>query len=874
MKRSEAARYARWSASVALVLALVTAGVYLQRGWKARVERKNAPAAAAANVSRQSNGLNFSKVEGNRKVFTVEASKSTDFKDRDSTELEAVVITIFGKNGDRHDVIHTQSCQYGKTDGNVVCSGAVRMDLESAADAEKVDASAKDGLAATIPQVMHVQTRAVSFNRASGMASTAEPVIFDFPNGGGDGVGMEYQSEAGTVKLLKDVHVRLRPPPTAAPGKPKAPGKSPAPRKPKAPVPVPAGGSAKGGEEVLVTGSSLDFARALRRIHVQGPATAESKTTRLTSAELTMELDAQFRAQKLTASGNVNDQQPQMVSHGDAGTMQVSADRLTADFAPGGWVTAAEAQGAVKSVRLTDAERDDATSEDATVAMWPRVNQVKELNLRGNVTLKSLATASGDSRTLHSSAVRMAFSGGHENEQSRPLQAETLAPGRMEWTDSSGKSITGAPPPRAAGVSVAAKNKSNVANGTGGAEPPTVGYTTLTADKLQLAFDGAGKPKQLQADGRVQTERTMEGKPTQTATAQSGVAQLLPAGGWSQLDLNGNVKLREADRNGRSDHAMFRRVEQTATLTGHAFVRDATTETTAARIVFVQNTGDIHAEGAVRSTDFSAHDSAVQLAPAPTHVTSDALQANSQAGRALYTGHARMWQGESVLEADAIELLRETRVMNANGNIRAVFPQSPAMPAAGAGSTVVQTSGTALSPAGPLTSGQPASNKKINLWHVTAQSLVYNDLENHAHLEHDVIAISQDQKMRAPIVDLYFTRGANGAPPAAAIGANDGPHGDGKTSAPLAGPQQISKAIGSGGVTVDEGGRKAVAEHGVYTASDGKFVMTGGTPTLYDGTDGTTVGRQLTFFLANDTIIVDSENGPRILTRHRVDKDR
>ena len=72
MKRSEAARYARWSASVALVLALVTAGVYLQRGWKARVERKNAPAAAAANVSRQSNGLNFSKVEGNRKVFTVE----------------------------------------------------------------------------------------------------------------------------------------------------------------------------------------------------------------------------------------------------------------------------------------------------------------------------------------------------------------------------------------------------------------------------------------------------------------------------------------------------------------------------------------------------------------------------------------------------------------------------------------------------------------------------------------------------------------------------------------------------------------------------------------------------------------------------------
>jgi len=47
--------------------------------------------------------------------------------------------------------------------------------------------------------------------------------------------------------------------------------------------------------------------------------------------------------------------------------------------------------------------------------------------------------------------------------------------------------------------------------------------------------------------------------------------------------------------------------------------------------------------------------------------------------------------------------------------------------------------------------------------------------------------------------------------------------------------------------------------------------MSGGNPTLYDGSAGNTSGRQLTFFLADDTIIVDSENGSRILTKHRVD---
>ncbi|MBZ5701203.1 MAG: hypothetical protein LAN84_05095 [Acidobacteriia bacterium] len=39
MRRTEAARYARWSAGVAMVLAAITLGVYVQRGWVARRER-------------------------------------------------------------------------------------------------------------------------------------------------------------------------------------------------------------------------------------------------------------------------------------------------------------------------------------------------------------------------------------------------------------------------------------------------------------------------------------------------------------------------------------------------------------------------------------------------------------------------------------------------------------------------------------------------------------------------------------------------------------------------------------------------------------------------------------------------------------------
>jgi lipopolysaccharide export system protein LptA len=833
MRRTEAARYARSSAAVALVLALATAAVYVERAWKARTERKNAPAAAAANVARESNGVTFSKGEGSRKEFTVEASKSTDFTDRNLTELEAVVITIFGKNGDRHDVIHTQSCQYGKSDGNVVCSGEVRMDLQSAADLARVAHAAPDA----VPQVMHVVTQAVTFNQKSGTAMTAEPVSFSFPNGGGQGIGMEYKSEAGTVRLLRDVRLKLRPPASAvAPAKAKAKSRPPA----------PGSGLADAAAEdvVTVTGTSLDFDRLSRRMHVDGPAAAESKTTRLTSGELTLDLDAQFRAQTLLASGNVKDEQPKIVSQGGGGQTELSADHLAAEFSPQGWTTRVEAHGHISGVRRAAAQREVANAESATITMWPRVNEIKELELHGNVTLKTLAATTTDVRVLHTEAFRMQFSAARGDEAGKPLKAETLTPGRLEWTENNASTVTGLRP----------ANASSVPNQ---ARAPITAHSALTADKLQMLFAADGKAKQLQADGHVRMERTMADQPVQTATAQTGVANLLPTGAWSQMDLNGAVKLLQGQRNGQADHAVFRQAEQTATLTGRAIARDATTETAAARIVFSQATGDIRAEGAVRSTDFPVSSGAgsnapVQLGPGPTHITSDLLQANSQSGRALYTGHARMWQGESVLEADSIELLRDSRVMNALGNVRAVFPQATAATPGNANS--LSTPVLASTIATPGTG--PNAAKKSPLWHLTAQSLMYSDADSHAHLEHDVVALSADQKLRAPIVDLYFTRGSTLA--------------TGVSPAPRDSPQQISRAVGTGGTTVEEGGRKAVAERGVYTATDGKFVMSGGHPTLFDGTEGNTTGRQLTFFLADDTIIVDSENGSRVLTRHRV----
>jgi lipopolysaccharide export system protein LptA len=803
MLRSEAAKYARWSASVAVVLAAVTILAYVRRDWVRHIEKKNAPPAAPIDVSRQSAGLNFKKVELKQTIFEVAASKSTEFKGQDASLLEDVRITIYGKAGDRHDVIHTRSCRYGKENGGIECSGDVQIDLMSAADARRTQEHPEAASAVST----HIETRGVQFDRSTGLARTDQKVTFAFPSGSGEAFGLEYKSEEGTVRLLRDVKFTLKQNAPAAAAKPSTL-------------------RARPSDEVRVSGSSLDFGRDSRLLRLFGPAQAATETEQLNASEINLSLDKEFHAQTLVASGNGGDR-PAVVSQGTSDRMKLEADTLTTHFSPEGAVTRLDAAGAVRGTRNGAAEQDQASAEYGTLELWPWLGRPKEVNLSGNVLLETRG-ANNESRLLRTNAFRMEFGKGESGQSGKIQTAETLAAGAMEWTDA----------PTQPGAAAA--------------------KTKLQADKLVTDFASSGKASQLQAIGNVQTERAVAGRPVQTATARNGVAELQPAGGWSQMDLDGDVKLKESERTGQSAHAVFVRASQTATLTGDALARDASTETHAQKIIFAQATGDIRAEGGVRSTDFASRSSVVQLAPAPAHITADTLQANSKTGRAFYSGHARLWQGDSVLEAESIELLRETRVLNAVGNVRAVFPQAAAQLGENPNNRA-QERPAALTPASAT--ALPTSTKKSHLWHASSGTLSYSDNESRAHLEQNVVVQSAEQRMHAPSLDLHFTRTTQ------ALQSG----GTSSTNAST-GAQQISRAVGTGGVIVEEGSRKATAEHGEYIADTGKFIMSGGNPTLFDGSAGTTTGRQLTFYLADDTIIVDSENGSRTLTKHRVEK--
>src|SRR3984957_1202360 len=794
MKRSEAARYARWSATLALLLALATAAVYVQHKVIARVQKRGAPPAAPLNVERQSNGLTLSKVDGDRKIFTVEASKSTEFRNQEASLLEEVKITIFGQQGDRHDIIRTHSCQYAKSNGAINCTGTVQIELQTAADAELAE---KRGAKETTSHVGHVETRNVTFDQASGTAHTGERVTFTFLEGSGEAMGVEYNSQLGTMKLLRDVKMTL----------------------------VQSGGPAgAAGQQVHVTGASLDFDRDTRLLHLEGPAHAQTQTAQLDAGEMTLNLDKDFRARKLLATAGGHGNRPHAVSSAASGPMGLTANVLTAWFDQDGGLKRLDAAGKVEGSRKAGAEDEEFTAANSSVELWPDISQPKLVNMDGGVILKTNAKT-GQIRILETDKARMEFTEGGDDKPSQPKKAETLAPGTIQWTDAQGNGKTGD------GLDA---NKDGATR------------TKLSADKFVLDFTG-GKATQLAANGNVQAQRDIPGAPSQITTAKHGVTHLLANGGWSQIELNENVKFKEGERSGQADHAVAVSASQITTLSGQAIVRDASTETRATNIIFMQASGDIRAEGGVRSRTFAARgaDSQVsgttpQFSSGPANITAEKMQANAKSGRALYSGHARLWQGDSMLEADSIELLQKSRQLNATGKVRSVFPQVAGHDTIGASAT-------------------NKSSKKASLWHIASDTFAYMDLENRAHLEGNVVVQSEVQRMRSDLLDLYFTR-------ANAAGSAE------KSSNGATGAQQISRAVGTGRVVVDQQTRKATAERAEYTAADGKFVMSGGNPTLFDGTQGTTTGRQLTFFLADDTIIVDSEKGSRTLTKHQVQK--
>ena len=150
--------------------------------------------------------------------------------------------------------------------------------------------------------------------------------------------------------------------------------------------------------------------------------------------------------------------------------------------------------------------------------------------------------------------------------------------------------------------------------------------------------------------------------------------------------------------------------------------------------------------------------------------------------------------------------------------------------------------------------------------------MTYASDDGRAHLEKNVVAHSEQGSIHSDAMDLFFAP-PESAPPGPAPVAVASEHCQSvpdRHAARQAGNWFVP--CGLGNVEVTQQDRRGTSSRADYTAADGKFVLSGGSPIVHDASGNSVTGRQLTLFFADDRIVVDSAEGLRTLTLHRVGK--
>jgi lipopolysaccharide export system protein LptA len=224
------------------------------------------------------------------------------------------------------------------------------------------------------------------------------------------------------------------------------------------------------------------------------------------------------------------------------------------------------------------------------------------------------------------------------------------------------------------------------------------------------------------------------------------------------------------------------------------------------------------------------------------------------------------------MEADQIELDQAKRQMDARGNVRAVFIQvgasAMAKPVAPPSAPPSRSRGGATKPASRSgTQNQAPSGPDVI--RLRAASMTYWDAKSQMHMDGGCTAESRQGTISGRACDLFFAPSSSKSGNPAQMPQPLSPEA---SQAASGAAQRLDHAIFTGNVVVRQEDRRATGERAEYDSASAKFVISGGNPTLYDASGNSTRGRQLTFLLADDTILVESETGTRTLTRYQVKK--
>jgi lipopolysaccharide export system protein LptA len=357
--------------------------------------------------------------------------------------------------------------------------------------------------------------------------------------------------------------------------------------------------------------------------------------------------------------------------------------------------------------------------------------------------------------------------------------------------------------------------------------------TLITAAKFEAQFDDAGQLTSVHGapDARIVSQNP--GQPDRVSTSRILDATFEPSSGIQTVAQQGNVTYIDGTRKAWGDRARYTPNDQLLTLTGSARVTDGGMTTTANSMRLNRATGDAVAEGNVKTTysDLKPQPNGALLSSSsPIHVTAHSMTVHGTSAIALYTGDARLWQDANIVEAQSIEFDRDHRSMIALGSDASKTVST----------ILVQASRSDKSP-----------SEKPTLIAITSSRFTYADSDRKAHFEGDVVAKAADITITAKKMDAFL-------------------QARGPRNQPLSEAGKLEKIVAEDQVVITQPNRHAVGDLLIYVASDDKFVLSGGPPSIFDAEHGQITGVSLTFFRHDDRVLVEGNNLSPTVTQTRV----
>jgi lipopolysaccharide export system protein LptA len=421
--------------------------------------------------------------------------------------------------------------------------------------------------------------------------------------------------------------------------------------------------------------------------------------------------------------------------------------------------------------------------------------------------------------------------------------------------------------------------------------------TIITAGKFNAKFEtvaGSSRFSTIHGAPDARIVNQGPGQPERVSTSETVDATFLPQGGIATITQQGNVNYADDQSPDKrtqatADLARYtpadRMLALTGTVAGNPRVVEGGMATTAQVIRINRATGEALAEGDVKSTysELQEQPSGSLLASSsPIHVTARSMTARSHPAIATYTGGARLWQDANVIEAPSIEFDREHRSLVAQGTparpVSTILVQPEKVQPEKAQPEKVQLERAPAAQARPVrgrlkgsgkadSSNSSATRKsdRPSLVAITAAKLTYVDSERKAHYEGGVSAKSTDFTASSQTMDVYLLPRSQIASQSASQKA-----GQRMASQSVTGQGRVDRVVAEGHVLILQPNRRAEGEKLVYTAAEDKFVLTGGPPSIFDAEQGKVTGVSLTFFRADDRVLVEGEASTPVVTQTRV----